>query len=183
MCIRDSAKKLLAEAGYPDGLTLNMYISNTEARVKMATIFQQALKENLNIDLAINPSDWGTFSAAAAAGKADLYGMSWSWFPDPYFFLNKLFSSTEIGALGNGAGFSHPEVDELLDKALEVTDQNERAKYYKEALKKIVSYDPMLVYGSEFVNTGLTKKVEGFQSRADNKTVIVSSEINISKTA
>lgn len=41
----------------------------------------------------------------------------------------------------------------------------------------------MLVYGSEFVNTGLTKKVEGFQSRADNKTTIVSSEINISKTA
>ena len=75
------------------------------------------------------------------------------------------------------------EVDELLDKALEVTDQDERAKYYKEALKKIVSYDPMLVYGSEYVTTGLSKKVEGFQARADNKTTIVSSEINISKTA
>ena len=33
------------------------------------------------------------------------------------------------------------------------------------------------------MNTGLPKKVEGFQSRADNKTVIVSNEINISKTA
>jgi peptide/nickel transport system substrate-binding protein len=62
----EGAKQLLEEAGYGDGLSLNLYISNTEARLKMATILQQSLKENLGIDLTINPADWGTFSAVAA---------------------------------------------------------------------------------------------------------------------
>ena len=179
----DAAKALMAEAGYADGLSLNLYISNTEARIKMGTILQQTLKETLNIDLTINPSDWGTFSATAASGTADMYGMSWTWYPDPYFFLNKLFSSSEVGALGNGAGFSHQDVDDLLDKALAVTDQDQRADYYKQALKAIVSYDPMLVYASEYVNTGLTTKVQGYEQRADSKIVIVNDEVNVSKTA
>ena len=99
-----------------------------------------------------------------------MYGMSWTWYPDPYFFLNKLFSSSEVGALGNGAGFSHQDVDD-------------RADYYKQALKAIVSYDPMLVYASEYVNTGLTTKVQGYEQRADSKIVIVNDEVNVSKTA
>lgn len=178
----EGAKQLLEEAGYGDGLSLNLYISNTEARLKMATILQQSLKENLGIDLTINPADWGTFSAVAAAGQADLYGMSWTWYPDPYFFLNKLFSSSEVGALGNGAGFSHEEVDDLLAKALEVTDQNARADYYKQALKAIVSYDPMLVYASENVNTGMTGSVQGYVQRSDGKVLITNQQVNISKS-
>ena len=178
----EGAKKLLAEAGYGDGMSLSLYISNTQARQKMATILQQTLKENLNIDLSINASDWGTFSDAAASGKADMYGMSWTWYPDPYFFLNKLFSTSEVGALGNGAGFSHPDVDDLLTKAFEVTDQSQRADFYKQALKAIVSYDPMLVYASEYVNTGLTKAVQGYEQRADNLVYLVNSEVNVSKS-
>lgn len=178
----EGAKQLLEEAGYGDGLSLNLYISNTEARLKMATILQQSLKENLGIDLTINPADWGTFSAVAAAGQADLYGMSWTWYPDPYFFLNKLFSSSEVGALGNGAGFSHEEVDDLLAKALEVTDQGARADYYKQALKAIVSYDPMLVYASENVNTGMTGSVQGYVQRSDGKVLITNQQVNISKS-
>ncbi|MCI6548374.1 MAG: ABC transporter substrate-binding protein [Coriobacteriaceae bacterium] len=179
----DAAKALMREAGYGDGLSLNLYISNTEARIKMGTILQQTLKETLNIDLTINPSDWGTFSATAASGAADMYGMSWSWYPDPYFFLNKLFGGSEAGALGNGAGFVHQDVDDLLDKALAATDQDQRAGYYRQALKTIVSYDPMLVYASEYVNTGLTTKVQGYEQRADSKVVVVNDEVNISKTA
>lgn len=178
----EGAKQLLEEAGYGGGLSLNLYISNTEARLKMATILQQSLKENLGIDLTINPADWGTFSAVAAAGQADLYGMSWTWYPDPYFFLNKLFSSSEVGALGNGAGFSHEEVDDLLAKALEVTDQGARADYYKQALKAIVSYDPMLVYASENVNTGMTDSVQGYVQRSDGKVLITNQQVNISKS-
>lgn len=47
----------------------------------MATIVQQYLKTNLNIDLEIHSAEWGTFSEMASSGKADIYGMSWTWYP------------------------------------------------------------------------------------------------------
>ena len=178
-----AAKALLTSAGYGDGMTLTLYISNTTARVTMATILQQQLKENLNIDLDVHPADWGTFSADAASGIADMYGMSWTWYPDPFFFLNKLFSSSEVGALGNGAGFNHADVDDLLNKALAVTDQDQRAEYYKQALKLIVTYDPMFVYATEYVNTGMTPSVQGYTDRSDGEVKIVNAEVNVWKKA
>ena len=173
------AKKLLAEAGYKDGFSLDIYVSDAPDRVKMATILQGYLKENLNIDLNINTAEWGTFSDIASKGKADIYGMSWTWYPDPFFFLNKMFHSSEIGALGNGQGFNNPEVDKLLDDALKITDQDERATLYKEALKLITENYSRINYSNEKTINGFNPSVEGFETRADKKNIFVSDKINV----
>lgn len=175
------AKKLLAEAGYPDGFTCDLYISNTTLREKMATLVQAYLKTNLNVTVNIKKSEWGTFSEEASSGKADMYGMSWSWYPDPYFFLNKLFSTSEIGALGNGQGFSNPDVDKLLDQALKATDQNQRADYYKQALKIITEQMPGLFYANDKVIHGIDPKVQEFNQRADGQMFFVTPEFNVWK--
>lgn len=175
----EGAKKLLAEAGYPDGFDLNIYISNTEARIKMATLFQAYLKQNLNINVNINTSEWGTFSEIAASGKADVFAMSWTWYPDPYFFLNKLFHSSSIGSLGNGQGFENKEVDQYLDDALLTTDQAKRAELYKKALAVIVKQYPGIFYANENVNWGVSSNVQGLTQRADGKVKICTPDINV----
>ncbi len=177
----EGAKKLLAEAGYPDGgFTLSVYVSNKPARVKMTTILQAYLKKNLNIDLDIKVTEWGTFSEVASSGTADMYGMSWTWYPDPFFFLNKMFHSSEIGALGNGQGFNDPKVDALLDEALQATELTERADLYKQALKLIVEKYPRINYSNEKVIYGFNQAVKGFNTSSDNTIVIVSPDINVS---
>lgn len=174
----EGAKKLLAEAGYPDGFKAELYLSGSGTGVKVATIAQQYLKENLNIELDIKTSEWGTFSEIGAKGDAPFYLMSWTWYPDPFFFLNKMFHSSEIGSLGNGQGYNNPEVDRLLNEALLVTTQEERADLYKEATKKIVEDLPAIWYASSNVNFGFSNEVKDFPVRADKKKLFVGPGFN-----
>lgn len=174
----ENAKKLLAEAGYPDGFTMEYYTSDSASAMKVATIFQQYMKQNLNIDVQIKTAQWGTFSATGASGKAPIYSMSWTWDPDPYFYLNQMFHSSAIGSLGNGQGFNSPEVDKLLDDAVKTADQEERAELYKQALKIIVESNAQIDYSNAKVIDGLSNKVQGYTSFADKHIVICNPEIN-----
>lgn len=175
----EGAKQLMAEAGYADGFETDIYIANTALREKMATLFQAYMKANLNVTVNINKSEWGTFSEMASSGNADIYAMSWTWYPDPFFFLNKLFYSGEIGALGNGQGFNNAEVDELLEAALEVTEQEERAKLYSQALEIITKELPGIFYANEKCLYGVDKSVRDFHQRADKIIQFVTPELNV----
>ena len=177
-----AAKALLAEAGFPNGFKTTLYISNTPIRIKMATIIQQYLKMNLNVDVDIQASEWGTFSEIASKGNADIFGMSWTWYPDPFFFLNKIFASSAIGSLGNGQGYNNPEVDKLLAQALVITDQAKRADLYKAALKLIVQDYPGIFYANENVTWGVSPAVQGLVQRADGSIFLVNEEVNVWKT-
>ena len=175
----EGAKALLAEAGYPDGFSMELYVSNTPTRVRLATLVQAYLKANVNVDVNINATEWGTFSATAASGKADVYGMSWTWYPDPFFFLNKLFHTESIGTNGNGQRFISDEVDSLLDEALLVTDQDARASLYKQATKIVMEQYPGIYYANENVTYGVSSAVQDFVQRPDGTLLFVTPTRNV----
>jgi peptide/nickel transport system substrate-binding protein len=174
-----AAKALLAEAGYPNGFSIKYYTSDTQPSIKIATIFQQYMKENLNIDVEIQTAQWGTFSATASSGNAPLYAMSWTWYPDPYFYLDQMFHSRSIGALGNGQGFKNEEVDNLLNEAVKVSDQAKRAELYKKALRIIVESYPQIDYAVGNNLTGMSKKVHGYTGKPDSSVVFCSPTTNV----
>lgn len=172
------AKELLAEAGFPDGFETELYV--IQKRVPQATIFQSQMKENLNIDVKINVVEMGTLSDVASKGKAPIYLMGWSWYPDPDFFLYQMFHSKQMNALGNGYGFNSPEVDSLLTKATsETVDQNERAKIYQEILTLIMKESPRVEATLVEVTAGQSKKVQGFEVSPDNSVTIVNKNTNV----
>ena len=105
--------------------------------------------------------------------------MAWSWYPDPYFFFDKMFATSAIGTLGNGQSYSNPEVDKLLAEALVVTDQNERAEIYKQALKLITKDNPGVFYGNPLENMGMSPRVQDFNQRSDGVIKLFTEEENV----
>ncbi len=174
----EKAKKLLAEAGYPNGFNTEIYVA--QSRVPEATIFATQMKENLGINVEIKTVEWGTFSDIVSKGKAPLYIAGWTWYPDPDFFLFQMFHSKQIGALGNGYGFNNPEVDKLLDRATgETIDEQKRKELYQQALKLIVQERPRIELGNIDIVAGISKKVKGFNVKADSSIVIAGGGTNV----
>lgn len=174
-----AAKELLAETDYADGFSIDLYLS--DARIPYATIFQDQMKKNLNIDIQLHPQEWGTYSETVSSGEADMNIGGWSWDPDPFFYLNQEFHSNNIGSLGNGRGYNNPEVDALLDEALTETDREKRVDLYHQALEIIMGdHSRIEIELSETAN-GLSSDVEGYDVRANNEVVLVNDDgVNVS---
>lgn len=172
----EGAKKLLKEAGYDENnkLTLQYYTGDSATSKKIGEIFQQFCAQ-INVNVEIHQAAWGTFSEIGASGNADVIAMSWTWYPDPYFYLNKMFHKESLGTLGNGQGMDIPEVNELLDKAVAASDQAERADLYKQALKLIVEQYAQIDYAVANVNVGMSSAVQDYVVRPD-KTIEVAGD-------
>ena len=117
------AKKLLADAGYPNGEgypTLEYSTNDAGYHVPLAEYLQQAWGD-LGITLTINKMEWSSFTPARRAGEYDVARNGWVMdYNDPSNMLD-LFCS---GNGNNDGKYSNPEFDAAIE-ASRVADVSE----------------------------------------------------------
>jgi peptide/nickel transport system substrate-binding protein/oligopeptide transport system substrate-binding protein len=112
----ERARELLAEAGYPDGFSMEIWQKENPEVSRLLEAVQAYLAE-VGIEARIMVRDWGAFKDAVNQGSADAFFLDWlADYPDAENFLVPLFHSRNLGGGGNRAAFSEPYVDLLLDE-------------------------------------------------------------------
>jgi peptide/nickel transport system substrate-binding protein len=137
----DLARKLLAEAGHPNGFTIrNYFISKSFFYPKVLTLAQEQLRKvGINVELLIVEHATYHENIRKNLNPFVLYGGTRITDADPW--LSLFFDSREIPdpATGNkGTNFAHYRaIDDLLAAGRVERDVKKRAGIYHEAMKRI----------------------------------------------
>jgi peptide/nickel transport system substrate-binding protein len=157
----EKAKKLLKEAGYPNGLELNMwtpegrYLKDRQiAEAVQAQLAQIGIKTKLRV------MEWGAYMDAVFRHEQQIYIVGWGFGagdPDP--MLRACFHSA---SKFNWSNYYNPAMNKLLDIAVSTLDPDKRLALYSDIQEVLIEeaavvpiYHKMNIYAAH-------KNVENF---------------------
>ena len=132
----EKAKRLLAEAGYPDGEGLSiitLWYNTHLGHQRICEYVQHSLRQ-IGVRVKLKNIDTAAYWQATYAGEPAFFRMGWvADIPDPDNFLYTLLDSKQFGSAGNTSWYSNPKLDELVERARLLTDWAQREPLYREA--------------------------------------------------
>ncbi len=131
------AKKWLAEAGYPDGKgfpEIELLYNASKTHSEIARALAASLAYYLNIRLRLKEETWDNYVKylyEPDTSSHHIFRFGWSVdYPDANNILNELFNPRNPN---NFTGWDNAEFSELMAKALETTNPEERKAFYRRA--------------------------------------------------
>ena len=126
------AKKLLADAGLPNGYSFEMVIVNDPQQRRAGEVIQGMVKE-AGFNISLKPSEFASALNDNDAGKDQAFLIGWSGRVDPDA---NIFQFHTCGATLNTTQSCDEGVDAILHRAREVSDLAQRTSLYRQAVDK-----------------------------------------------
>ena len=124
------AKELLAEAGYPDGFEITHNVVNSNPSLSTAETVAPQLREDLGIDIVLEPTDLATMYVGLRDGKANFDGVGTGIIlRDPGDILNQFYLQD---VLRNPHNWQNDAVDDLIDLQNKEVDPAVRQQHLEE---------------------------------------------------
>ena len=136
-----AARALLVEAGYPDGLRLDLHTPDTGDRPDLAVVLKEQWAEaGIDVNVIIEPES--VYYGDNGWLEVDLGITGWGSRPTPQFYLDVMLVT---GAKWNETRFSDPEFDKLAAQAGTTTSEEERVRAYQEIQRILIERGPIII--------------------------------------
>jgi ABC-type transport system substrate-binding protein len=127
------AKQLLAAAGHPNGIDVELWSSTTPIYLRIAETVQAYLNQ-VGIRTKIVQRESAAARGAARKGQTDMILKDWyADYPDAENFLYPLLHSTNAGVGGNVSFYANPKFDEIVAASRRELDEAKRNQLYRQA--------------------------------------------------
>ncbi|HLF91981.1 MAG TPA: peptide ABC transporter substrate-binding protein, partial [Planctomycetota bacterium] len=139
-----AAKRLLAEAGFPEGKgfpKMELLYNTSEAHKKVAATIQEMWRKDLGIEVELRNTEWKVYLDMQSKLEFDVIRRGWiSDYNDPMSFLDMFTSKNG----NNNTGFSSGKYDALISQARVELDASKRLRTLAEAEAVLMDELPIL---------------------------------------
>ena len=158
----EDAKRLLAEAGYPNGQgfpKVDLLYNTSQNHRVIAEAIQQMWRRNLGIEIGLRNEEWKVYLDSQDNLAYGLQRAGWiADYVDPHVFL-EIWGSDN---LNNDTGFKNADYDALLKQALSARTEEERYALYQKMDAILVEEVPVIPIYFYTKVAAMNPKVKGF---------------------
>ncbi|HET7341466.1 MAG TPA: ABC transporter substrate-binding protein [Methylomirabilota bacterium] len=157
------AKKLLAEAGLPNGYAFEMVIVNNPQQRRVGEVIQGMARE-AGFNITLTPKEFAASLKDDDDGKQQAYLIGWSGRVDPDHNIHQF--QTCGGSLNTTLACDE-KLDAILNKAREVSDTAQRTALYREANDIILARRSIIYLYFQNYIVAFPKNLKGYQAIGD----------------
>lgn len=148
----DKARRLLAEAGYPKGISeqtgkrlqLTIELGSADADTRESTELTQAFFRRIGVILNPSYNNWPTFLNKMERRQCQLYRLGWvADYPDAENFL-QLFYGPNSSPGPNHSNYVNKEFDRLYEQVRVLPDSRKRTELYRRMAAIVVEDCPWI---------------------------------------
>ena len=142
------ARRLLREAGYPNGFSTKLFGWTTEPGPRELGVIQQQLAE-VGIRAELELSEAISYTSMAADTSRHVPFGIYSWtadYVDPSNFFDTLLNGHRITPLNNNnlSLFDDPHVNELIERAMVTADDSTRVRLWQRVDREVMDLVPVV---------------------------------------
>jgi peptide/nickel transport system substrate-binding protein len=169
------AKDLLAQAGYKNGLKIDLHTPDTGDRPELATVLKaQWAEAGIDVNVIVEPES--VYYGDNGWLEVDLGITGWGSRPYPQFYLDVMLV---CGAQWNEAHFCDKEFDDQVTIARTTLDESKRVEAYKQIQKILIERGPVIIPYFYTQLAAIRDTFQGFElksfsGRSDVRTVSLS---------
>jgi len=162
-------RRLLAEAGYPEGKNLPIITLTTTVLYHNLIEYIQGELENAGIKTKIEVTQGASLREMVAKNSINFFYGTWiADYPDAENYLSLFYSKNKIPFGPNYTGFSNARFDQLFEQAYNVKSDAERYALYHQMDQVIMDNAPVVVlYYDKRVNL-YQNNISGYSLNAQN---------------
>lgn len=168
----EAAKALLADAGFPEGISLVLHTPDSGGRPDLAVVLKEQWAEaNIFIEISVEPEN--IYYGEDGWLEVDLGITGWGSRPYPQFYLDQMLVT---GAIWNESHFSDEEFDALASVTKTTLDDDERIEAFRQIQALLAERGPIIIpyYFAQFgaISDAFTGfELKAFPGRTDLRTI------------
>lgn len=161
----DTAKKMLAEAGYPDGFSFDFVLGSGFSDWEQDAVLIQASFAKIGVKMNIQNMARSEFLQVIKKNQTPAFMSKWTSFVnDPGYHLGNLLKT---GAPSNYGSYSSDVVDKALDAAANEQDAAKRAQLFGQAQQQIEKDAPWITLYEYNRVVAMNKNLQGYAFYVD----------------